>query len=205
MSGTALKVAALLALRGAECAWRPHSANALYSYLAGEWRLDKSFSYVRGGVSGTFTGTASFNALSCGDNMPRLSYFEEGSAVLTRPGDRPMTLAATRRLLWEFHSADRVVVSFDEATEPRDPPAILANARFFHTIKLSDACVPPPFEHPCGPDVYTGRLSLDASNAFMMRWAVQGPRKSGTQLYRYKRLGTLGHCEGNGEQAREAP
>ena len=183
-------LAALLVPR-ATCASPLSTARGLHTFLTGKWQLDKTFSYVRGGAPGTFSGTASFNALACADDILRLQYYEEGTAVLK--GDRPMVLPATRRLLWEFapNGNDYLVsVYFDESCSGAGNVAVVQSARFFHSIQLSpDGATPPPFDHPCGPDVYRGRLSLRMSDEFVLRWDVIGPRKTGTQLLCYKRVG----------------
>ena len=180
--------------------------NALRAFLAGEWHLTKVMSYTRGGLDATFDGIATYVPLS--DTTPTataaatscLAYEEKGTMRFNN-GD--VELVAYRRLLWDLE-ADPVAVYFDEATDRSSEKAIRGGARFFHHVALASATTtapptlsgadaaatarqPPPFEHPCGPDLYVGRLLLppdggehaDADDAFAIHWRVRGPRKDG--------------------------
>jgi len=165
-------------------AWRPRSPDALYEYLCGRWQLTKSMDYTPGGgVAGEFVGVADFEPLRCADGGVRLSYLEDGMATL----GGGQSVSATKRLLWDL-STSPVHVHFDEARD-RDPEAILEGARFFHTIELPVEAEedPPPFEHWCTPDTYRGSLTFESSDAFLMTWQVQGPKKLGNIVGKYAR------------------
>ena len=103
---------------------------------------------------------------------------------------------ASRRLLWDCTRSSRARILFDEAvgSARSDNLAIMQAARFFHDIDMltpSDAAAgrstPPPFEHPCGPDLYRGRLLLDSPDSFRLLWTVEGPRKQGRVSASYER------------------
>ena len=137
-------------------AWqRPCSAGTLCDYFAGRWSLRKEMSYVRGGISGTFSGDACFHRM--GDEW--LAYAEQGKATLGEEGSKPQIFEASRRLLYDCSQpAGRVECYFDEATD-RTPTGVRTGAKFFHEIELPMAAdAVPPFEHPCGPDLYRGKL-----------------------------------------------
>ena len=137
-------------------AWqRPCSAGTLCDYFAGRWSLRKEMSYVRGGISGTFSGDACFHRM--GDEW--LAYAEQGKATLGEEGSKPQIFEASRRLLYDCSQpAGRVECYFDEATD-RTPAGVREGAKFFHEIQLPMAAdAVPPFEHPCGPDLYRGKL-----------------------------------------------
>ena len=157
-------------------AWqRPCTAGALCDYFAGSggrWRLSKEMSYERGGISGTFNGGAHFSRL--GEEW--LAYSELGKATLGEEGSKPQIFEASRRLLYDCSQpAGRVECYFDEATD-RTPNGVREGAKYFHEIQLpmaSEAAVP-PFEHPCGPDLYRGRLIFMASVA-ALRFSLHAP------------------------------
>lgn len=65
--------------------------------------------------------------------------------------------------------------------------ARLRAARPFHEIIGLSLEQPPFFEHPCGPDVYRGRLLLERADAFCFDWRVSGPRKLGRIVSKYVR------------------
>ena len=164
-----------------------HSAvahpHALRGFLQGEWTLSKTFDYVRGGVTSSFFGTATFTPLI--ENI--LSYEERGELIVQGQPNMP----AYRRLLWDF-SDNPVSVSFDEAQDRSSASEILAGARFFHHISLASTTRladgnPPSFEHPCGPDLYIGQLLLSKEDEFEILWRVVGPRKNGSILNSFVR------------------
>ena len=121
---------------------------ALHDYLCGKWTLEKKLDYTRGGKTGTFSGTASFEPFEGAEGGARtLAYAEEGVATLM---PERVELQAYKKLLWEFAGDGTTVrVSFDEATD-RSVSGIVAGARFFHSIALPTDPneQPPPFEHP---------------------------------------------------------
>ena len=165
--------------------WRPPSSSAaLQRYFVGTWLLAKEFSYERGGVSGTFSGRASFSPLE-GDEW--LAYEENGLATLGVD-----TFDASRRLLYDCTPGSPVACYFDECTTQRTPERVRAAARPFHDIHLKDGEAPALSEHPCGPDMYRGKLIFVAPDAFRFDWIVTGPRKQGWISNRFSRADGAG-------------
>uniref|UniRef100_A0A7S3FEY7 DUF6314 domain-containing protein n=1 Tax=Haptolina ericina TaxID=156174 RepID=A0A7S3FEY7_9EUKA len=152
--------------------WPPRTAAALRSYLDGAWRLEKTMKYSAGGVTGTFSGGATFTPLQH-ETRDLLTYIEEGQAVL---GPERATFTARKLLLWDF-SDPMAAVFFDEATE-RSPAAIWEGARFFHHIDL-EGDGPSSFIHHCTPDLYEGAFALGGPDRFELTWHISGPKKDG--------------------------
>ena len=170
----------------AALAWRPRTPPELANYLSGQWHVRKEMFYARGGKDATFAGDAAFEALD--DGQRHLLYKEDG--IMTLADQRRLT--ASRRLIYDFEPVgdcpNRICIYFDEALS-RDRGAVLRDARYFHDLWLpaDPTASPPPFNHPCGPDVYTGTLSLESADTFVLDWRVDGPRKSGVQTFQYRR------------------
>ena len=158
----------------------PATPTALLSYLLGSWTLTKTLTYSRGGRSGSFRGEATFAPLA--GSLQVLAYEETGIATLEPSME---TFEARHALLYDCSDNDRVDVFFDEATK-RDPAAVMTGKRFFHSIDLSRP--ERPFEHPCGPDMYYGRLLCTSSDLFVLDWRVEGPRKLGRIVSRFRRV-----------------
>ena len=109
-----------------------------------------------------------------------MAFHEEGIATLT-PNDEQLT--AHSRLLWDF-SSDVAHVLFDEQSWQDQKSARIAGARHFHSITFPAAMFS---EHPCGPDVYRGRIVFESQDAFRLEWRVSGPRKLGVIISRFRR------------------
>ena len=108
--------------------------------------------------------------------------------------------SARHRLLYMAPTEDPTLlrVCFDEARERDSVAAIIAGSRFFHTIEYASMdAYPPPFDHPCGPDMYRGRIALDDKQTFRLLWRVSGPRKLGSVTSTFRR-----ESEGPGEEPR---
>ena len=135
--------------------------------------------YTRGGKDGTFLGHATVASL----DSSTVTFEEQGIAQLSPLGEE---YEARQRLLYVASSSDTCVhVLFDESKDRGTVSAIVAGGRAFHTIDLSDAA--PQFEHPCGPDLYRGRLALDGEDNFRLLWGVSGPRKLGSVISTFRR------------------
>ena len=182
--------------QAASLSWRPPSTPVqLLSYLLGTWSVSKEMQYTRGGKTGTFAGQATFAWLDC--DMPTIAFEEKGMARLA-PEDQEYS--ARHRLLYMAPTDDPTLlqVCFDEARERDSAAAIIAGSRFFHTIEYASMdAYPPPFDHPCGPDMYRGRIALDDEQTFRLLWRVSGPRKLGSVTSTFRREG-----EGPGEEPR---
>lgn len=158
----------------------PTTPAALFSYLLGTWTLTKTLEYQRGGRSGNFRGSAQFMPLSAGVEGV-LSYEETGVATLEPNME---ALEARHALLYDCSDATDVKVYFDEAIN-RAPADVLTGRRYFHSIDLSSP--DKPFVHPCGPDMYYGRLMVTSPDVFVLDWRVEGPRKLGRVVSRFSR------------------
>ena len=159
----------------------PATPAALSLYLLGSWTLSKTLQYTRGGRSGTFLGEARFSPLS--DAV--LSYEETGKATLLPDNEQ---YEARHALLYDFSdNNDRgiVRVSFDEASDRSSVEGRVEAARFFHNIDFAQPDL--PFQHPCGPDMYYGRLLCSSQDAFVLDWRVEGPRKLGRVVSKFSR------------------
>ena len=156
---------------------RPSSPRAFASYLAASklWHLQKTFSYVRGGLDGMFVGEATFERLNGADQV--LRYLERGTATLAQPSGSTVDMAAYRRLWWDLSGPRRARVFFDDEDEAAEREELPRAARLFHEVDLATCA---PFEHPCGPDMYTGVLRIESDEAFQLLWNVHGPRKQGS-------------------------
>ena len=139
-------------------------------------------SYVRGGKDGTFAGSASFVSL----NNTTVVFDEQGTATLAPNNDE---YQARHGLLYQAEPDESMSVFFDEARDRDSPASILAGARFFHKVEFGgiDGTAPLLSEHPCGPDIYRGRLALDSPDTFRLLWSVSGPRKLGTVASTFRR------------------
>ena len=173
---------------------------ALHSYLAGRWSLTKRLDYSFGGLSGNFAGSASFDPLpassggiSTADLLRGGTYLllfsEEGA--FTDDSSSQM-FEGGRRLLYDCTGENIVRVSFIDApaSDVADAAAARKCSRVFHDIHLSsDADVPPRLtDHPCGPDVYSGSMSIKSDELFELCWDVSGPRKTGRVRSTFSRL-----------------
>ena len=71
-----------------------------------------------------------------------------------------------------------------------DAAAARKCSRVFHDIHLSsDVDVPPRLtDHPCGPDIYSGSMSIKSDELFELCWDVSGPRKTGRVRSTFSRL-----------------
>ena len=164
---------------------RPRTSSQLLTYLLGTWSVSKNLQYTRGGKSGTFAGEATFARLNGDASI--VSFVEEGTARLEPSGD---TYDARQRLLYTADgSTDGVRVYFDEHIGARDDTSsVVKGARFFHDIQFDDAIDLGPFLHPCGPDMYRGKLAFDGESKFRLLWSVSGPRKLGVVTSTFCRL-----------------
>ena len=169
-------------------AWRPTSPSILHEYLGNSrWTLSKTIEYGRGGCSGTFRGDALFENI--GQEKSLLHYTEHGIAELLNGN----TVSARHKLLYKFE--DDAIVSVYFIDDPYDDneqmnaETILRRGRFFHHIRFDETSHNEPVlsPHPCGPDMYHGRLHFATSDLFTLHWKVTGPRKEGNIVSSYTR------------------
>ncbi len=134
--------------------FRLGAAATLLDHLRGTWSVERTLQDHASGLTGVFTGTATFAADDGG-----LRHRERGS--LAWAGTAPTI--ATRELLW------RATVSVHSAE------VFFPDGRFFHGLDLSDGQDQP--EHPCSPDHYRGSFVLQDRAHWRYTWRVSGPAK----------------------------
>lgn len=134
-------------------------------FLAGSWRLSRSLTDHRAGASGSFTGTARFEAVA---GWRELSYLEEGE--LRFGGHRG---PATRRLLWRALPGGPADVRFPDG-------------RRYCLVDLRPGSW--DARHPCGRDLYRISYRVLGPDQFQEHWLVRGPAKE------YEAAATLTRC-----------
>lgn len=130
------------------------------AYLPGSWRVERSLHDAAAG-DGRFDGTATFAPTPEG-----LRWTERGRLRLGSydgPASRELRIVA---------AADGWEVRF-------------ADGRPFHRLELGRR--PAAVEHLCGADRYTGELTVEGDDAFVVRWRVRGPAKDQRLAGRYIR------------------
>jgi hypothetical protein len=184
MAGPSRTLSRSLILLAHACgAWRPHSPASLHAFLKGEWTVTKTMDYVRGGRKAHFAGLVGFSAM-CQAPLT-LHSVEDGVTTFVPEMEE---FSSYKRLLWDCSGEHAVEVSFDEAFGQDEERAILERRRFFHTLSWAAPTAEPILsEHPCGPDVYRGRITFDSPDSFCLTWDVSGPRKLGSVVSRFRR------------------
>lgn len=129
-------------------------AATLLDHLRGTWSVERTLQDHASGLTGAFTGTATF-----ADDDDGLRHRELGS--LTWAGATPTS--ATRELLWRATGAAPAVEVF------------FADGRFFHRLDLTDGRDTPA--HFCVPDHYRGSFVLQDRDHWRYTWRVSGPSK----------------------------
>ena len=185
----------------ASVAWVPRTAAGLRSYWRGNWKLAKEMSYERGGLSGTFTGARSNAVYTVRSHHISITLHQHmGSHCITwhrtstqaGRSSRPSTTAGSRmqrqvsRSWARTHSRRAGGCFTSTGAQGQCGEARIQAARFFHDISL-DGSEPCLSKHPCGPDVYSGRLIFESVDAFRFDWRVTGPRKQGWITNRFRR------------------
>ena len=125
--------------------------------LLGRWRLERSIEDRRGDETLGVTGTTLLEATEDG----AVRWHEEG--VLRRPGAAPAEVSRTLLVVPPTPGGD-------DAWWVR-----FADGRPFHPWHPGA-----DLEHPCGTDVYRGRVDLDLPARWRVRWTVTGPAKDYT-------------------------
>ncbi|MBE0010769.1 MULTISPECIES: DUF6314 family protein [unclassified Arthrobacter] len=134
--------------------FRLGAATTLLDHLRGTWSVERTLQDHTSGLTGVFTGIATF-----ADDDDALRHRECGS--LAWAGALPTK--ATRELLWRAtRSAAAAEVFF-------------ADGRFFHVLDLTDGRDTPA--HPCAPDHYLGSFVLLDHDRWRYTWRVSGPAK----------------------------
>ena len=134
----------------------------LRAYLIGRWRIERRIRDRRLRCDGLFQGDAEFNNDGAG-----LRYEETG---VLRFGDYQGQ--ARRAAHYQFSAPDRAIVTFEDGG-------------LFHDLDLTTGLW--RVLHPCGFDLYRGRIAARAPDCWATAWRVSGPRKDQVMLATYTR------------------
>jgi len=134
----------------------------LRAYLQGRWRIERRIRDRRVGCDGVFRGRARFDAAGAG-----LAYEETGKL---RFGDYEGS--ARRGGHYRFEAPHKARVAFE-------------HGGLFHDLDLSTGLW--RVVHPCGADLYRGRIIALAPDRWAVAWWVSGPRKAQIIRARYCR------------------
>lgn len=126
------------------------------TYLAGDWRVERSVRDLASGAEGRFTGTTVFSPLD--DAGAGLLHHESG--VFTwqgtpRPAERTLLFVPGER-------AGTAAVRFSDG-------------RAFHDLDLATGRH--VADHPCAADLYRGEFTVFARDHWRTVWRVGGPAK----------------------------
>jgi len=179
---------------------RPTSAAALRNYFLGEWNLRKATVYSVGGISGRFEGSCVFEILldpRRGKSDPMrerglLAYSEFGQF---RPDSNPDQVLETRnRLVYDFTDPARVNVFFDDSFD-RSEEAVVSALRFDHSLSPLSLEMSEASDAPGGDNsaTYSGKLDIEAQNAFVSTWGVKSDAIDGVILSMFSRSGVHQH------------
>ncbi|MFO1190023.1 MAG: DUF6314 family protein [Alphaproteobacteria bacterium] len=135
----------------------------LCAYLAGGWRIERRIRDRRLHCDGLFSGHATFRAAAGG-----LRYEETGRL---RFGDYQGQ--ARRGAHYDFVAPDKANVTFEDGG-------------LFHDLVLTKGLW--RVLHPCGPDLYRGRIQARSADCWQVAWRVSGPRKDQVMLATYQRV-----------------
>ncbi|MCC7282811.1 MAG: hypothetical protein IT556_10535 [Acetobacteraceae bacterium] len=135
----------------------------LRAYLAGDWRIERRIRDRRLCCDGLFSGQARFGAAGAG-----LRCEETGRL---RFGDYQGQ--ARRGTFYDFVAPHKANVTFEQGG-------------LFHDLDLRSGLW--RALHPCGPDLYRGRIAARSADCWQAAWWVSGPRKDQIMLATYRRV-----------------
>lgn len=134
----------------------------LRAYLIGRWRVERRVRDRRFRTDGLFTdGLFTGEACFSGDGA-QLRFEETG---VLRFGD--YVGQARRAATYEFTAPHKAVVRFE-------------HGGLFHDLDLSRGLW--RVLHPCGSDLYRGRIAARSGACWQTAWRVSGPRKDQIML-----------------------
>ncbi|MGA8296019.1 MAG: DUF6314 family protein [Acidimicrobiales bacterium] len=136
----------------------------LAAYLCGRWSLERDVAGPSAEAGTSFSGWAEFTPGEPG----LLDYTEHGTLSL-----ESATFEARRALAYRLLGATSAEVRFRDG-------------ELFHLLDLSTGRSRPRYE--CGADRYLGLYLVNSADCFVVRWRVNGPRKSYVSTTRYSRL-----------------
>ena len=138
-----------------------------------------------GGLSGTFSGKATFHHLD--ENVPEiLAYDESGTFV---PLESSLESRETRnRLLYDFSSPHSAEVFYGSLSEyGGDIEQTLAAAQHLYTLQSQEPGRLSLEQHDDGADMYVCAIDVEAPHAFISTWRVTGPTQDGEIISLFKR------------------
>lgn len=163
-------------------------------YLSGRWSIERTVYDLRGGVQGSFRGTAGFRpdaaedgageAGSVADGSVGDGPVEDGSVADRSVADRPGDAAAGAALL---HVEEGELMWGGAAPQPASRTLRLrprpdgtaevdfADGRYFHDLDLRSGRW--TTVHPCAADRYEGTFTAVAADEWHLEWRVAGPAK----------------------------
>ena len=167
----------LLALLHSAAAFlQPTTSDAYMKYLRGDWEVRRVISYKRGGISGRFTGVASFELL---DDASKVLVYVEGGEF--KPDLEQFDMHDTRsRLLYDFSDWKQVDVLYDLADDRSSAKSILAGGTKLYSLLPDDGEAGVMRTERVATadleDTYqSGELEVSAEDAFLTTWNVVGP------------------------------
>ncbi|GMH39014.1 hypothetical protein BSKO_06912 [Bryopsis sp. KO-2023] len=164
-----------------------NSGPQFHDFARGSWRLNRTLRYVKGGLSGSFAGTAKFQPPVAGpgvSNSKTLLYSEEGSFTVE---ESKQVLKAYRSYLFRC-DAYPVKVYFVLKKDPLDVGDFFHDLEFSTSENGSTAKWNAAFEHLCVKDLYSGRFSVHDDDSFEWNWRIVGPKKDGEICTHYTRI-----------------
>ena len=170
---------------------RPSSPETFRRYLIGEWTVNKRYVYKLGGMSGTWSGEASFRMLDVMKSPALVAYNESGQFVPKLNGNTVEERATeTRnRLIYDFSSPQAADVFFDTLpdTERFSTNAVVEAAKYLYSLKPQYDGRMSIEQLKESDSEYSGDIEIDAPNAFMTTWVVRG-EQDGEIIALYKRV-----------------
>ena len=165
---------------------QPASFDAYRRYLQGDWTLNKRMTYKVGGLSGKFSGVATFDPVD--DLGMLLSYNESG--MFAPIEDAFLPRETSNRLLYDFKDdTDAIDIYFapEQGTGALTAEAMLSSAQYLYPLRNSGTPGTLVISHSDGPNSYAGRIEIEAPHAFIYSWRVNGPTLDGEIVSLFKR------------------
>lgn len=143
------------------------------TYLAGNWRTERTVRDLASGDEGEFSGTTTFGRLEEGGLLSR----ESGVFVwqgVPRPAERTLRFLPGRT--------------------PGTADVHFSDGRPFHHLDLTSGHH--VADHPCAADLYRGEFSVLDADHWRTVWRVGGPAKDLLLTTHYTREPTGDHADG---------
>ena len=180
----------MLALLAAAAATfqQPSTPESFRRYLLGEWTLRKAINYKEGGVSGTFSGSATFSLLDAEKpgSWGLVAYNERG--VFTPKQSNFQERETRNALLYDFSETAKADVFYDMATDRGNAEDVLRQASYLYSLTTTDVGTLGIAQTSSGAESYSGSIEAEAPNAFISTWRVAGPGVDGEIASLYRRV-----------------